>query len=61
MIVRYSMPQLLPKRYTDDSIIPAIVTDVVSNEKLVEEEGTKKKGEFKGSSRERRVVMNWMR
>ena len=48
MIVRYSMPQLLPKRYTDDSIIPAIVTDVVPNEKSVEEEGTKKKGGFFG-------------
>jgi hypothetical protein len=48
MIVRYSVPQLLPKRYTDDSIIPAIVTDVVPNEKPVEEEGTKKKGGFFG-------------
>ena len=25
----YSLPQLLPKRYTDDSIIPAIVVDVI--------------------------------
>jgi hypothetical protein len=52
MIVRYSVPQLLPKRYTDDSIIPAIVTDVVPNEKPFEEEGMKKKGgllgKFKG-------------
>lgn len=25
----YSLPQLLPKRYTDESIIPAIVVDVI--------------------------------
>ncbi|KAH8593719.1 hypothetical protein B0O99DRAFT_688552 [Bisporella sp. PMI_857] len=25
----YSLPQLLPKRYTDDSLIPAIVVDVI--------------------------------
>jgi hypothetical protein len=25
----YSLPQLLPKSYTDDSIIPAIVIDVI--------------------------------
>lgn len=25
----YTLPQLLPKRYTDDSIIPAIVIDVI--------------------------------
>lgn len=25
----YSLPQLLPKQYTDDSIIPAIITNVI--------------------------------
>ena len=34
----HSQPQLLPKRYTDDSIIPAIVVDVIPSQKLVEEE-----------------------
>ncbi|KAH7397938.1 hypothetical protein BKA64DRAFT_673160 [Cadophora sp. MPI-SDFR-AT-0126] len=29
----YTMPQLLPKRYTDDSIIPAIITDVIPAQK----------------------------
>ncbi len=28
----YTAPQLLPKRYTDDSIIPAIVTGVIPAE-----------------------------
>jgi hypothetical protein len=43
----YSLPQLLPKRYTDDSIIPAIVTDVVPSEKTVGV-GAGKKGGFWG-------------
>ena len=30
----YSLPQLLPKRYTDDSIIPAIVTNVIPSAKV---------------------------
>jgi hypothetical protein len=34
----YSLPQLLPKRYTDDSIIPAIVVDVIPSAKSVEGE-----------------------
>ena len=34
----YTVPQLLPKRYTDDSIIPAIVVDVVPSQKTLEEE-----------------------
>jgi hypothetical protein len=42
---RYSVPQLLPKRYTDDSIIPAIVTNVIPRAKA-EGEGEKKKGRF---------------
>jgi hypothetical protein len=36
----YSLPQLLPKQYTDDSIIPAIVTNVIPEEKP---EGEKKR------------------
>jgi len=54
----YTMPQLLPKRYTDDSIIPAIITDVIPSQKSPET-STKpeKKGglallnKFKGSSK----------
>ena len=42
----WSVPQLLPKRYTDDSIIPAIVTDVVPSEKTAQLEASKKKGGF---------------
>lgn len=42
----FSVPQLLPKRYTDDSIIPAIVTDVVPSQKTVEVESKKKGGLF---------------
>jgi hypothetical protein len=38
----YTAPQLLPKRYTDDSIIPAIITGVIPAENKVE--GSKKKG-----------------
>lgn len=30
----YSLPQLLPRRYTDDSIIPAIVTNVIPSVKV---------------------------
>jgi hypothetical protein len=51
----YSLPQLLPRRYTDDSIIPAIVTDVVPSEKTAQEEAGKKKGflgRFKGKKEE---------
>lgn len=51
----YTLPQLLPKRYTDDSIIPAIVTDVVPSEKTIQEEAGKKKGllgRFKGKKEE---------
>jgi hypothetical protein len=44
----YTLPQLLPKRYTNDSIIPAIVTDVVPSEKTVEAEAGKEKGGFWG-------------
>lgn len=43
----YTAPQLLPKRYTDDSIIPAIITGVIPAEnknKDKREEGKKKKG-----------------
>lgn len=29
----YTMPQLLPKRYTDDSIIPAIVVNILRSPK----------------------------
>jgi len=42
----YSVPQLLPKRYTDDSIIPAIVTDVVPSEKTAAADAKKKQGGF---------------
>jgi len=40
----YSLPQLLPKQYTDDSIIPAIVTNVIPSEKP--EDGKKRRGSF---------------
>jgi len=52
----YSSPQYLPKRYTDDSLIPAIVTDVVPSVKTVQVEAGKKKGgflsKFKGKKEE---------
>jgi len=48
----YSLPQLLPKRYTDDSIIPAIVVGVIPAAKIDGEngsgEGKKRKGSFLG-------------
>jgi len=49
----YTVPQLLPKRYTDDSIIPAIITDVIPAEKKIPVE-PKKKGllrKLKGDKR----------
>ncbi|KAN0110238.1 hypothetical protein V8E51_006625 [Hyaloscypha variabilis] len=53
----YTAPQLLPKRYTDDSIIPAIITDVIPAEnKNKVGEGEKKKkgllGKLKGAKKE---------
>ncbi|KAE9372074.1 hypothetical protein N431DRAFT_439190 [Stipitochalara longipes BDJ] len=53
----YTAPQLLPKRYTDDSIIPAIITDVIPAEnKNKNAEGEKKKkgllGKLKGGKKE---------
>lgn len=44
----YTMPQLLPKRYTDDSIIPAIVTQIIPSARRtsaseVTEEGTSRR------------------
>lgn len=52
----YSVPQLLPKRYTDDSIIPAIITDVIPAQKVNPEmNGKEKKGgllsKLKGGSK----------
>lgn len=45
----YSLPQLLPKRYTDDSIIPAIVVDVIPSPKAPgAEEGKKRRGSLFG-------------
>lgn len=38
----FSAPQLLPRRYTDDSIIPAIVVDVIPSQKTIEEEERRK-------------------
>lgn len=51
-----SVPQLLPKRYTDDSIIPAIISDVIPSPKAPEASSkpAKKPGLFrklKGSSK----------
>ena len=43
----HSLPQLLPRRYTDDSIIPAIVVDVIPSQKTIEEQ--EKKGGRRGS------------
>jgi hypothetical protein len=42
----YTAPQLLPKRYTDDSIIPAIITGVIPSENKSKDkaEGSKKRG-----------------
>jgi len=40
----YTVPQLLPKRYTDDSIIPAIITDVIPAQKSPETDTGKKSG-----------------
>ncbi|KAL2070875.1 hypothetical protein VTL71DRAFT_13901 [Oculimacula yallundae] len=41
----YTMPQLLPKRYTDDSIIPAIITDVIPAQKVAADQApSDKKG-----------------
>ncbi|KAK0103358.1 hypothetical protein ONS95_005384 [Cadophora gregata] len=51
----YTMPQLLPKRYTDDSIIPAIITDVIPTPKAPETETGGKKSsllsKLKGGSK----------
>jgi hypothetical protein len=42
----YTLPQLLPKQYTDDSIIPAIVVDVIPSAKVGEEKKRKSSGGF---------------
>lgn len=39
----FTPPQLLPKRYTDDSIIPAIVSNVIPKPKQEDGNGEKKK------------------
>jgi len=47
----FSLPQLLPKRYTDDSIIPVIVVDVVPAKKAemsLEDEAKKRRSSFLG-------------
>jgi len=47
----FSLPQLLPKRYTDDSIIPVIVVDVIPAKKAevsLEEEAKKRRPSFLG-------------
>lgn len=44
----HSLPQLLPKRYTDDSIIPAIVVDVIPSPKQDGAEGKKRRASFLG-------------
>jgi len=43
----YSVPQLLPVRYTDDSIIPAIIVDVIPKVINMEENSGKKRFFFK--------------
>lgn len=52
----YSLPQLLPRRYTDDSIIPAIVVDIIPSSRPARdgEEGMKKGllGRFKIGKKE---------
>ena len=53
----YTAPQLLPKRYTDDSIIPAIITDVIPSEKQKQNRGAEPKkksllGKLKGRKEE---------
>ncbi|KAL3427593.1 hypothetical protein PVAG01_01102 [Phlyctema vagabunda] len=45
----YSLPHLLPKRYTDDSVIPAIITDVIPSPK----ENAPNPGQAQNSSSER--------
>lgn len=42
----YTAPQLLPRRYTDDSIIPAIVTDVVPSAESEAKKASQKGGFF---------------
>jgi hypothetical protein len=61
----YTVPQLLPKRYTDDSIIPAIIVNVIPSPKPVsaEEEsrsGRRKSifGKFKGDRRKNEIGPN---
>lgn len=46
----YSVPQHLPKRYTDDSIIPAIVVDVIPAKRaeMAVEEGRRRRSSFLG-------------
>lgn len=39
----FSLPQLLPRRYTDESIIPAIVVDVIPAQKAAAGEDGKKR------------------
>jgi hypothetical protein len=49
----YTVPQLLPKRYTDDSIIPAIVKDVIPAEnKSMEPKKKGLLGKLKGPKKE---------
>lgn len=68
----YSLPQLLPKQYTDDSIIPAIVTNVIPEEKpegekkrrgsfikMLKGEGKKKEGMVKVVYMPRREYKKW--
>lgn len=49
----YSVPQLLPKRYTDDSIIPAIIINVIPSSQAQADKGGRRSslsflGKFKG-------------
>lgn len=54
----YSVPQLLPKRYTDESIIPAIVIDIIPTQKVEGADDGKKRrssflGKLKGSDKKK--------
>ena len=53
----YLPPQLLPKRYTDDSIVPAIVTNVIPSQTTLSEPPKKKSlfGKLKGKKQDDRI------
>jgi len=59
-----TLPQLLPKRYTDDSIIPAIVTGVIPSLVTTAVSNSKRRssilGMLKGNKKEEKVAEKGM-